>query len=909
MPITTVSVTGPILDSNGQPYQDVTILFTPGAVLGDEAEGATLANSPVTVTPDAAGAFDVDLAPGGGTPYTATLVMPGDIRDTKINLGRFFVPEAGPVALQELLDEYVPPSPPVPTVTQFNQAISDVNALAVTTEGYKDDAEAAAAASAGSASGAAGSATAAGASALAAAGSESGAATSEASAVASASSASASAATATAAAAGALASETAAGGSQAAAAASETAAGSSATSASSSAVAAASSADDAQTSEDNAATSAAASTSAAAASATSAAQALTSANNAESSESASATSQAAAAASATAAATSAGAAADAATEAEGYRDELTGLTVSASALPEDQDPTVDYDSETGDLAFAIPRADPRDFGTRENWITWAALGAPPVGYVARAGGIDWRYDGVTTAIADASGWTYHGKLTPDHMAPSTTTDWAAAFLAAAHFYGSTGGNSETPTTPVNLLDHEYPVSRIPTIIRDGVEIVGMGRQASVIVVSDPTGNVIQFGDDSSVYHNAALRHLKIKMASGVEKSSGYMVSIRRGKHVNIHDVDIREFYHGYEIFGGDRVTISATRGQNQTGVRATKAGHYIGLKYNAVDGEEPADIKIYFNRANSGGAGMAEAGLYVESADGLHEVGSNFNQFDYANHFATSSARPNIGGVLATSNYLDQSGINNLNFDGGGTVQNSQFNLNFYRAAGEDAIKANASTSFEDVKFSGGIVKAAQRRAINWASATSVGLAVSDLKSSKNLQNGTTGSEMLFASRAKLAGIDFRGGHAGAVCIDIDGVDGLPVINGMDFTQTDNGGHIDGAYTDGANFFYAPLDDDTVFEFAPPREGGFATITTYGAGGSLVKNDSARVLYETSPGGLDIEKLAAAYTGEGTGVVVSTSDLDETTATDGDVTIVVQDDVFRIVNRAGGKRLFAVTFS
>lgn len=147
MAIDQTTVTGPIFDTEGAVYSDVLLRFTPRAPMGDVGEGATLADTPVSVTPDAAGAFSVDLAPNAGIPYDVYL----ESGLQRYPLGGILVPASGPVSLQALLDDFAEPVEPIPTVTQLIAALAAAEADADRAEaakdaanGYKGDAQTAA---------------------------------------------------------------------------------------------------------------------------------------------------------------------------------------------------------------------------------------------------------------------------------------------------------------------------------------------------------------------------------------------------------------------------------------------------------------------------------------------------------------------------------------------------------------------------------------------------------------------------------------------------------------------------------------------------------------------------------------------------------------------------------------------
>ena len=132
MPITKTTVTGPLLDTSGEAYTNVTLRITPARAFGDEGSGATLAQSPVDVVPDdVTGAFSVDLAPSIEVAYRAAVVVKLPYAEREYQVGFFYVPESGPVSLQSLLDEYSPPIPsPAPTMADLNAAVQSAQSSA-----------------------------------------------------------------------------------------------------------------------------------------------------------------------------------------------------------------------------------------------------------------------------------------------------------------------------------------------------------------------------------------------------------------------------------------------------------------------------------------------------------------------------------------------------------------------------------------------------------------------------------------------------------------------------------------------------------------------------------------------------------------------------------------------------------
>lgn len=142
MPINTTTVTGPILDIEGNAYTNATIRFLPRAPGGDAGEGATLADTPVDVIPNAStGEFSVDLAPSDSIPYDVSLIQALPDGEARYPLGGVLVTDVASVSLQELLADFDQGPEPIPTVTQLNAAVAAAEADANRAEAAKTSAQ------------------------------------------------------------------------------------------------------------------------------------------------------------------------------------------------------------------------------------------------------------------------------------------------------------------------------------------------------------------------------------------------------------------------------------------------------------------------------------------------------------------------------------------------------------------------------------------------------------------------------------------------------------------------------------------------------------------------------------------------------------------------------------------------
>ena len=99
--------------------------------------------------------------------------------------------------------------------------------------------------------------------------------------------------------------------------------------------------------------------------------------------------------------------------------------------------------------------------------------------------------------------------------------------------------------------------------------------------------------------------------------------------------------------------------------------------------------------------------------------------------------------------------------------------------------------------------------------------------------------------------------------------------------------------------------DDAVASITPPRKGGFMFVTAQGTTDYPDVTSSAVIFYDV---GASLTCLKQSFTGIGSGVLVSTSDVTGTTSTDNTITVAVQTGVIKIENRKGGARTFQITF-
>lgn len=102
------------------------------------------------------------------------------------------------------------------------------------------------------------------------------------------------------------------------------------------------------------------------------------------------------------------------------------------------------------------------------------------------------------------------------------------------------------------------------------------------------------------------------------------------------------------------------------------------------------------------------------------------------------------------------------------------------------------------------------------------------------------------------------------------------------------------------------IDDDDVAALTPPRRGGFALITCNGDDSWPQPSESGLIFFDAG-NSLAIEKHTG-FGGVGANLDVTSSNVNGTTGTDGNVTIAVRSDALKIENRSGSTRAFSVSF-
>lgn len=100
-------------------------------------------------------------------------------------------------------------------------------------------------------------------------------------------------------------------------------------------------------------------------------------------------------------------------------------------------PTTSHDKELVDgITSILSKADKQSFSyaSRADFVAAQAKEKYAVGAVSHAGGVSYRYDGVSTAIPDLPGWAPEGRAYLAHFY-AAATDWQPALVAAEAYDG------------------------------------------------------------------------------------------------------------------------------------------------------------------------------------------------------------------------------------------------------------------------------------------------------------------------------------------------------------------------------------------------------------------------------------------------------------------------------------------
>lgn len=479
------------------------------------------------------------------------------------------------------------------------------------------------------------------------------------------------------------------------------------------------------------------------------------------------------------------------------------LAIDAGGVPSTGSSIDATNVRMGDGQNLQVKMDQMGFPLRSTFVTAVAAGGSwNIGSVVPAGPMLYRRSVGADMIPDLLGWEPFGDVYPDHFANEDTTDWAPAIEAAAHIYGSTSGQYESPSHTVHFLAHDYPNTGF-VILRDGVTLEGANRQGTRLLYMNTTGNHVQFGDLSSIYHRGGLSKMTLAMAEDpmsatghVEATSGYHLSLNRMRVGSFHDFDIEKWHGGIQLLGTDRVNVYDAWIMNRAGDRIGKAGRAISQEFwwdgtmtgSVKNGEKGTSNKFSKIDAIAGGPNMAETFFWIDTCDGGNIDKCHGNYFDVALRIVTAADQPPVGGLMCSETYLDESNAYNLLMTGDGTFRNSDFDGCYFRKATVNSIRATANITIDGVMFTGSTCKTAEEAAINWISQDSTGVMFTGCRFDDNLRDGTTTTEVNYnGDNLTMTGCSFRGGWAGATSVTLGANSTNCHVVPNNFLASDNG--------------------------------------------------------------------------------------------------------------------------
>lgn len=180
---------------------------------------------------------------------------------------------------------------------------------------------------------------------------------------------------------------------------------------------------------------------------------------------------------------------------------------------------------------------PLVFATRAELVTWATAYTANVGDVAKVGGLEWRYDGVSSAISDLPGWVPAGDIYADHFGANATpgtTDMTAAAQAAITYCNALGGGV------VNFFGETYSITSL-SLTQNDVKLKGQGIGLTILEVSTASDIGIDVG---TFKQNVEIKDLTITRAV-TGTSGGYAIRFQANvNHCHIHRVKIEGHWRG-----------------------------------------------------------------------------------------------------------------------------------------------------------------------------------------------------------------------------------------------------------------------------------------------------------------------------------------------------------------------------
>jgi hypothetical protein len=173
----------------------------------------------------------------------------------------------------------------------------------------------------------------------------------------------------------------------------------------------------------------------------------------------------------------------------------------------------------------------------------------------------------------------------------------------------------------------YAVSGTITCYFNNVMLIGAGWQSTVIYCTTTDGDVIQFGDNSTVYAGCGLRSMSVWKSS--QGTSGFNINIRRMNDVVITDFVVNQGFSGINILGAGSGTSPPTSVKTwiQRGEINACAATGVGITVNNANPGAAGDT--YFDNLvfSQGGTTTGTAGINIINTGHLSIVRCNVTNY------------------------------------------------------------------------------------------------------------------------------------------------------------------------------------------------------------------------------------------------------------------------------------------
>jgi hypothetical protein len=259
-----------------------------------------------------------------------------------------------------------------------------------------------------------------------------------------------------------------------------------------------------------------------------------------------------------------------------------------------------------------------------------------------------------------------------------------------------------------------------TVTRNGVTILGVNNPKLLYPLA--TGNHVTIGDDS--VNIEKVRISGITFAQTVFKTADAVIRINRGANIKLDNLYINDHHDGIFCNGVARSEFTDIWFGLDFGRGSVPSNTCFSLNANA-SGMEVVNLKLTrCDGVSSHGLGTF---IHITTSDWIDITQCHANLADYFLHIEHGAS--NLRQVWVTDCYMDQAYKSNVLIDGvgGGVCDGIKFTSNYFRAAADDGITIDGTSSVNSIVIQGNNrFQQSDKLAINCTNEAVVNLIVRD---------------------------------------------------------------------------------------------------------------------------------------------------------------------------------------